>query len=325
MLLGFFKTNQTLPNFIIPFVAAILWIQAFFGANIVMPADAMPLYSITANALSQLPPFVSALIGVLIVAFQAIYFNYIINKHEVLFRKSNVPLIMYVILISLSKSFLSINPILFTNTLLLIILDRTFNLYKNSSPLSMIFDIWMLLAIASLFYYPVIILLLLLWISLFILRPFIWREWIVGIFGFLVPYLFLCLYYFWNDKLMSFLGVIAWNFNFFFQVKFTLSTVDKVLLALVGLFFLFSLVKMQASFYKNVIRTRGFQQVLASMLVVSSFSFLLDNEVYFYDFTITVIPLSFFISYYFLAMKKTFWAELFFLVLAGTVIYNHFS
>jgi hypothetical protein len=324
MLISFFKPNQPIPNFIIPFAAGFLWLQAFLNPVVLNTPEPMPFYEFFSRFFSSLPGFLAVLIAVILISLQAIYLNYIFIRHEVLSKKTNIPLIIYILLVSLTPDFLTISPALFANTLLLLILNKVFQLYKNNNPLPLIFDIWTLLAITTLFYFPAILFAFLLWISLLILRPFVWREGIVGLFGFTVPYLFVSLYFFWTDRLEEFISVIRANRFNSFIFSGDPGAESIALFGILGFLFILSAFKVQASFYKNVIKTRGYQQVLFVMLFITILTFFYGSDFHLSYLSMAAIPLSAFLSYYFLSLKKAFWSEGLFILLLSAVLYAHF-
>jgi hypothetical protein len=241
----------------------------------------------------------------------------------VLYKKTNLPLLIYPVLMALAGSFVGLHPILFVNTFLLLIVDKTFYLYKNNHPLSLIFDSWVLLSFASLFYFPAVAFILMLLISLIVLRPFAWREWVVGLLGFSLPYFFLAIYYYWTNQFsIEFFTQFTSAYTKPMSILLDIPRSTLVTLGITAFIFILSLLKMQANFYKNVIKTRGYQQVLFFFLLTAILCFLLANKSGFFTLTILSIPLTFFISYYFLSVQKNWWSEVLFLALIISVIFN---
>jgi hypothetical protein len=326
MLIKFFRTSQPAALFAIPLLTGILWIEVFFRTSSVPVNYAMPLYQLVWNLFNNAPRVVIYLLGVLLVSFQALYLNHIITKHEVLYKKSLLPAFMYVILMSLFPQFLSIHPMLFANTLLLVVIDRGFGLYKTNSPLPLVFDLGLFISITSLFYFPSIITFLGFGISLLFLRPFAWREWITGLIGFLLPYFYASLYFFWNDQLQDFwFGKFFTNFAGSNGLSFSMNTPVVLTALILVVFFLLSIYTLQSHFYKNVIKTRIYQQAMFIFLIIGSMSLLLAREIPLYHFTIVAIPMATFIAYYFIAVKKIWLVETLFILLAGVLMYNHLS
>src|SRR5690606_23754354 len=90
------------------------------------------------------------------------------------------------------------------NFFLLYILFRILASIKNPAAVSTMFDLGMVSAVGTIFYFPFSLITLILWIALVIFRPFNWREWISVLIGYLTIFLFLAVYYFWHNKLMNF-------------------------------------------------------------------------------------------------------------------------
>jgi hypothetical protein len=92
-----------------------------------------------------------------------------------------------------------------------------------------------------------------------------------------------------------------------------------------GALLLFSLFKLRANFYKNVIRMRNFQWVFLFCLVISVGVAFISNEKILFPFSLLAVPLSVFISYYFLTLKKTWYFESLFILWAVSIIYCYVS
>ena len=264
-------------------------------------------------------------VGCVLLGTQAFHFNYVLNKHEVLYKASWLPALSYIIIASLLPPFLWFHPILMVNSILIFALDKIFALYKNATPLSLDFNSCFLLALASLFYLPAIVLFLIYVIGIIILRPFSWRDWVVGLLGFALPFFFAFLYYFLNDELQDFYSRVfitgiskQLDIKHIFTYQYTYSVV------IVGIIFFLSLIRLQSNYYKNVTKARLIQQLLLMLLVVGIFSVLLSHDEQLYRFSILAMPLSTYIAYYFLSGKKAWVVELVFLVLAITWLWNYF-
>ncbi|WAC41976.1 DUF6427 family protein [Pedobacter sp. SL55] len=78
---------------------------------------------------------------------------------------------------------------------------------KTNSAMSIMFDVGMIIAIGTLIYFPFILMLLMLWLSLLMYRAFNWREWIAGFIGFLTIFMFVAVFYYWNDNIHRFIDI----------------------------------------------------------------------------------------------------------------------
>ena len=98
---------------------------------------------------------------------------------------------MFMTLVSLFIPFLVLSPTLICNFITIWMLYKLFNIYKQADVKGIMFDLGMLVALGSLIYFPFIVMLPLIWISLIIFRPFSWREWITPLMGVIVVYFLL--------------------------------------------------------------------------------------------------------------------------------------
>ncbi|MFI5220602.1 MAG: hypothetical protein ACHQNT_14040, partial [Bacteroidia bacterium] len=178
----------------------------------------------------------------------------------------------------------------------------------------------------TLFYFPAIIFLLIYAIGLIILRPFSWRDWIVGLMGFLTPVFFVMLYFFLTDRLDEFGEMVFSNeITRQFNIKNAVPPGYPFTVLWVAIVLLLSILKLRGNFYKNVAKTRNYQQLIVFFLVVSLLFLIFTPSAALYRFSILTIPLSVIIAYYFLAAKKMWISESLFYILIILIIYNYLS
>jgi len=325
-MIRFFKSPQPTVLFIIPLIILPLWIQAFFIHPFVVTDGGTFLYQAFAGWLAKLPAFLVVFFAFALITLEAIYLNTIVNRHEVLYKQSYLPALLYALLMSMSVTVLNFHPLVLVNLILLRALDKTFMLFKNDSPISPLFDAAFLFAISSLFYLPAILFFILYLIALAILRPFNMREWIISCIGFALPYFFLGIYFFLEDQFTA-----GWKSFFEGLIPRTLPSVFHVdqpmlfLLIVVGTLLLISLLKLMGNFYKNTIRTRSSQQILMLFLLVSIASSFWMKAIPYYQITMLAIPAAVFLGYYFLSAKRRIWiSELLLWMMIVLIIWNHF-
>lgn len=324
-MIRFFKSPQPASLFVIPVVVLILWIQAMFSHSFAAAEGGTPLFQWFERYFIILPGFIQVLIAVALVSLEAIYLNTLLNRHEAFDKNSYLPALMYALLMSLAAPFLQFHALILVNLFLLRALDKTFALFKNESPVSILFDSCFLISIASLIYFPASTLFILFLISLAILRSFNFREWIISLIGFFLPYFFMSVYFFWTDHLIA-----GWKNVFGYLTpahpKATFS-IDKPLLVLfifLGVLFLLSMNRLRQNFYKNIVRTRSYQQILILFFILAGLSTFLLKTIPLYHFTILAIPLSAFFGYYFLSARRRPWlSELILWLMIGLIVWNH--
>ncbi len=324
MLTRLFRSTQISALVVLAVMALLMgWVSYSYHFRIV-PTNNTPFYNLILRLYSGLPVSFYFITVMILVISQALHFNWILNKHEVLYKASWMPAAVYLLISTILPPFFWFQPLIFANSILLFAIDKLFYLYKNEYPLAFEFDSCFLMALASLFYFPLIIFIVFYIVSILILRPFSWRDWIVGILGFGLPFFFAFVYYFWNNMLMSFYervfisGIkrqIELHSVFVQGYTFTL-----LLVAIVGAL---AIIRLRANFYKNVSKTRLNQQVTIFYFVCALLIILVSREELLYRFSILSLPLSIFISYYLLSGKRIIIAELILYLFIGSWVYNY--
>lgn len=326
MIISTFKNSQPASFVIIPVLLVILWWLSWHGSSENLVQNPMPLYNLVVGTLSGFPLWVMGFLGCLITISQTLHLNYVVGKHEVLYKNSYLPALFFILLLGIIPSFIVFSPVLLVNSIFIFILDKLFKLYKSPSPLPIIFDVSFLTGIATLVYLPSISLMLLIAVAIFILKPFSWRDWLVGLLGVIIPFFFTFVFYFWND------GLDELRQRFFPESIRQLWDSEglmlqgyRITLVVISVLFVLTMVRIRQNFYKNVTRIRNFQQVVFIFLLVAIASLAFTGSVAVYRFSILAIPLAIMISYYFLSNKKAWWNEVLFWVIVGTLIFNHVS
>jgi hypothetical protein len=264
-------------------------------------------------------------VSVALILAEAFLLNYIINENEIIERKSFLPALVYIVFMSNFNVMLSLNPILFANLFIIISVNKLINTYRKDSALAEIFDASFYISIASLFYFPTIVLFPIVIVGIIIYRSLNQREILISIFGLILPYCFVITYYFWNDRLME----MYHNFGIYFKFKtlpsFDLSQPGYVLVFLESLIILFSFNKLIGNFINASQRTKKNLLIVIWLMLFAIGSFLFSPDLNMSCFSLLAVPLTVFVANYFLNMKKIWWGEIMFIVLIVSILLNDFS
>lgn len=285
---------------------------AFFDSSIISLFDS--------SIERQISPVVNVLIAVTFTFMQALYLNKVVNKYNLLARSTFLPALLYVALASLFNSFLVLSPALLCNFLLIAIIDKLLSLYYNNKSKSLLFDLGILIAVGTLFYFPFIAFFPIIWISLVIFKPFNWREWLVSLIGFGTVFLNLFFIYFLLGRSAEFTNI--WlplrkklittlpqeNYDYFALI---------IPVVILGLF----IIKIRQNFYKSMVHTRKSFQVLAFIFLLGLTSFYLNFTFNESHFLLCVPPIAIYMAYYFNAGKKRWLYESLFALMVLSFIY----
>jgi hypothetical protein len=326
-MIRFFRSPQPAALIVVPFIVLVLWGQRFFDLPYAPASDGGPLWALLVRVLGVLPGFVRFLLAAGTVSLSAIYFNLMVNRHEVLYKNSYLPSLFYALLASASVELLAFHPVHLVNLVLLRVLDKTFDLYKHDRPVRGLFDGGFLSGLIGLFYPPAGWLVILVLLGILLLRPFSFRELLIHIVGLFLPYFFFSVLAYWNGGLVA-----AWSALLEpFRTPRWLPGIrpeeaHQVLGVIAGLLFLLALLKLRANYYKNTIRTRTYQQIVLLIIVSGAGSLFYTGPIGWQQTQLFLIPAALLLAYYFVSAKRRMWFfETMLWVLMGVVVWNHFG
>ena len=267
-------------------------------------------FSVTANlALAAILTFI-----------QAIIFNRVINNHSLMAKPSFLPALLYITGASLFTQFLILSPPLICNFLLIWIMDKFLKIGKAPNAMMIMFDIGMIIALGSLIYFPYIVFLAMLWLSLLLYRPFNWREWLSGLVGFLTIFFIIAVFYYWNDNISQFYRIWRPLVNTF-PSKLRINYDDYLVLIPVSVIIVLATLQLRENFFRSFISTRKAFQMLFFMFIIALISFYTKPDFRVYHFILSVPPGAVLLAYYFSNAKKRWFYESLFAVLVLSIQY----
>jgi hypothetical protein len=321
MIVRFLKPNNASAFFILPLLAVAIWSFGFFTDPVLPLKHAMPLYELLVSPLAHLP-WLTNIIGLLLVIAEAFLLNYIVNENEVLAKKTALPGLFYIVFMSNNSAMLALHPLLFSNLFLLFALGKILDAYRKDIVFSQVFDAGMLVSIASLFYFPCIIFFPVLGIALILFRPFLWREWVISLIGVVVPYIFVLTWYFWND-VMEYLFIDKMFFPIVFKSKGgSLPSSFYFMISVGWIMVLLSFGKLFNGLGGGTQKTKKALILMLWLLLFSGLSLFLAPEISTVYFSVLAIPIAVICSNYFSRMRRELWGELLFLIFLVSLFIN---
>ncbi|MCC6251244.1 MAG: hypothetical protein IT238_02140 [Bacteroidia bacterium] len=322
MLITIIKNNKIIGWVFTLIILAIVWAPSLGNSTPIPMNNAMPLYELYLTIVNK-APFLHPIVALVLIISQAAILNLILNTFELMVEKTIFPGIIYCLLMSSSKPLLQFYPLLFANFFILLALLRIAQSYRVDVAFSHIFDASFFISIASLFYFPAVVIYPLVWVTLIVIRPFVWREWIISFIGLISPYLFVFTYYFWMNKI-----------NFLLYDKIFYPSTDSLFLmeyqqlsfivvnAVILLLTVISLIQITKGWPVNTIFARNYLVVILWLLVLSVLSYLMAPAYNIKYLVIAAIPLAIFIANFFISSKRKIIADLLFACFTGAVIYE---
>ncbi len=252
----------------------------------------------------HLPPVFYSILAFLLLYSQASLLNRICNNQKMLPRPNYLPAMSYILITSLMKDWNLFSAQLIINSLLIWIYYRMMMLYNSNKAAGSIFNIGVMMGVVSLFYQPAVVFALLIWFALFIMRPFIIREWLIGLLGLTTPYYFLGILLYLTNQ---------WNWKKVIPlVDFSLPALPSsifitISIALMILPFIISGVYVQNNLNKMLIQVRKNWSLLLLFLIVATFIILVNGGNNYANWLLCTVPMAVFhAALYFYPNNRTF-------------------
>ena len=322
-MIKFFRQSYAIQYVVIALMAIALWIPAFVSGKAVvgMEEPVTPLFNLLDRLLSGSSIAQHAVAFVLLV-LETLLFNAIMVKHQIVSKVSTMGAFVFVLLMSLTVTQTNFYPFAFSVLFILLIISNLYDTYMLPNPEMNLLKAGVFVALASMCYFPAILLILWIIIVLPVAKKGSLRLVLIPIFGFLFVYFvyFVCMFLFgdfhallygYRDYFTS-LRFSVEGFNLWNIILLAILIVPTVLMLFVG---------NNSSFEKTVaVRTKiSMTLILIAFAILTLFlgGNVLMNGLLF-------IVLSVIMSYAFSYMGNTGWANLFLALFLVLVFANQY-
>lgn len=319
MLLRLFKSKNPLILAFILILTVVFWVESFLEMpDIVQSGSEMPLYRLTLHWFKK--PVFRIITALLLVISQSIFLLRFNTRFKILHENYFLHLLIFNLIIAGVPEILNMYPVYFGNFLFMYAVFRIFESVNTDNAIPHYFEAGFFISIASLFYFNFILFLFIAWIGLLIIRPVIWREWVVSIVGALLPFLFTFTYYFVFVD-----ASYRWFFSHFNQMKFGYETISinpftLILISLTGFTALLQVLKKKSLTVLN--RKIRILLIWISLLSFAVYFFINNHSLQ------TIVIFSFgtslFITNYLHELKRFWVGDVILFSLLGIIIYRHF-
>ncbi len=236
----------------------------------------------------------------ILLCLNAIGINWIYNSNEFLERNSYLSSLLYIVLMSFYHSFYSLDGLLFAHTFIILMLLQFFKLRQHEEGRKYVFNGAFFAGIAATFHPPMVTLIPFVLIMIWTIRPFVFREIILAIIGFILPIVYAGVYLWYSDHTIE-LRILEQATNY--SKKQTDFLVMAVLFTLLLILSLFSI---RGKMQKSSIRLKKLVNILWWLVGVCVLFGL--GDFFFFGqierFSFLMIPLAFFLTFSF--VNKTF-------------------
>lgn len=191
-MIRFFRNSYIIQYVIIALFCIALWIPSWITGNVdvALRSPVTPLYNLVANLLDFWPGAM-LIFAFLLMSFEAVFFNSILASNQIISKVSTLGAVVFLLMMNLLPVQTTFYPFLLASVFLLMFVHTLFSIYQTQRPELYILNAGFYLSLATMCYFPM--LLLALWgiIALAIVHKGSLRLHLIPFIGLLLPYFFL--------------------------------------------------------------------------------------------------------------------------------------
>ncbi|MDB5282874.1 MAG: Beta-carotene 15,15-monooxygenase [Bacteroidota bacterium] len=324
-MLNFFKSNNPAVLVFYVIYLALFRVCAVFG-----PIDAgfvfshkEPLSQIVFGLLKYFPNnylLLSLVLSAVLCFLQAMLINNIVNENKILAKKNYLAGLLFIVFCSFFKESLVLSPVSLSLTFLILCTQKIFVLIKREKAFGDVFDVGLLIAIATLFYFPSILFIVFAYIGLAAVRPFTYKEWIIVLMGFLAPFILVLTFYVWDDRLALMLPDISGLNGRGWLLGPPIALFDRIILGELVIIMLFSLALLPGALYSSLIQVRKYTTSLVFLIFLIVISYFLQQTVNQSHWMLLALPVAIVFAMVLMQIKKRLFSEVIHLILILLVL-----
>ncbi len=322
-MLKFFKHTYMAQLVVIVLLIVALWLPVFLSSTSPVFEDnpTTPLFNILTNDLGLSPFFISLLtFAVFIVS--VFFFNSMMSVNQMVTRNSSIGALMFVLCVCGAPLCVEYYPFLIAGLFIMMSMQTVYLIYLVEKPEMYLMNAGFFLSLATMFYFPSIILILWLLISMMIMRMRGFRLYVIPLVGFILPYFVLFAIFYFTKTLIKNIGAYTLIFN---NLSFETSgwgTVEIVTLLIVGVLFVLSFMIIKSEDADNSISTRKKTSSTVLLMLFSVVMLFLKQPVF--SNGLIFIVLAVFLSTAFCYVRKSKIIDILIIVMMVVVIVNQY-
>ena len=320
-MIKFFRQSYAIQYVVIALLAVALWIPAFLSGHVVEGLDepVTPIYNLM-DRLLAFSPFAKLAFAFVLLALEALFFNTVLVRNQIVGKVSTMGAFVFVLMMSFTQTQTNFYPFALSLFFILLSINVVYEVYLSQKPELDLLKAGIYVALASMCYFPSILLILWVMAALPIVKKGSLRLELIPVTGFLFVYFFYFVgVYLFGDFFATIKSYQAYFSGFQLSVE-GFNLLNVILLA----FFLGMAVLLlfgNASFEK-AIAVRSKMTMVVLLLLVALITLFIGDKVMFNGMIFIVLAVVF--SYEFTCLNNTGWTDLIMAVVLLLVFANHY-
>lgn len=264
------------------------------------------------------------IIALLLIFVQSALFNSILLKNKAYNENTYVPALIYGLLMCTFFQFYTLSPVLVSLTFVLLTINNAFNDIEFKGMKNNLFSTGILMGLASLFYLPSLVLALALLFAYLLFTGATPKSYFLFAYGLLLPWLIIIVYYFWHDALFQFYINCLYSLLFLGNNSYISYSLLITIVALPLVVLILSFFKLFDAKKFNNYQER-FQQTMIFIFIMALVAWWISHSRTPALLVIFVPVAAFYISHFFLLIRRRFITEISFLLFFIGILFVHFS
>ena len=322
-MIKFFRQSYAIQYVVIALLAIALWIPAFASGKMTMGlgSPVTPIFNLV-DDLFDFSPIAQHIFAFILLVLETLIFNAMLVKNQIVGKVSTMGAFVFVLLMSLTRTQTNFYPFALSAIFIILAISKLYEMYQMPNPEMSLLKTGVYIALASMCYFPSVLLVLWVIIVLPIAKKGTLRLQLIPLFGFLFVYFayFIAVYLFGDfHPLMH-----AYR-DHFASIKFSVEPFNlKIVFLLVILIVptvLLLFGSSNANFEKSIaVRTKMSMSIV--LLVFSIVLLFLGGNVLMNG--LIFIAVSILVSYAFSYINNTGWANMFLVLFMMLVFANQY-
>lgn len=268
---------------------------------------------------------IQSIIAFVLVVLQGFFLNWMTNNYKISREPNYIVGLSYILLMSSSKQFIQLSPMLLANTFVLLGIWEMLKSAKQKEVLGYWFNAGFWFAVGSFFYFSTVVYIVLALIALILLRGFNLNDLVGLLSGVFVVYFLTGVYWFWFDSFGLFMQKQVHHQFLFLNFTGKLNLTEIVQGVVFGLIALWAIASYSTINTKTVLSVKQFQRLFYWALLVSILSLFNQGVLVFNHLIILIVPLSVLLGLSLFELKNKFLAEFIHVVLFLAVIATQYQ
>lgn len=323
MLIRLFKSGHLIHSISIIIFAIVLWLPLVLQPPVYAFNDlSAPLYELFVYIVGT-NPIINSAISLVLIIITALILNSLVSEYNISAKTSLLGFFFLIFFTFSNTGFIESNRFLIVNLLFILALVELYSLMRKEFTLAPLYNAALLLGLASMFYFPLVIMLVFLWAVLLVLRIGKWREYVVSIIGMGLPFSFIFCWYYYYDKSDILINSIISSFDFEFSFgEFSFLNI-LILMLLAGILLPGFLYQINTLFEKNI--------ALRQRLTINIWLFVFSLVAVLVDFktpnsmVLLSIPSAIILTNISSNIKKIKWVDIYVSLIFLLIIINQYS